>query len=358
MNRRDFISSAGTTAAALAFGGAAALAGAVPAPAIVARRRRDLVLASPFPQSASGPSDWAFRLARRLERALDDRVRVHLSTVPGSSIEVLGTGAADLVFAPESANFIHEPALAFMAGLPSAFALPARVQHSWLASREGQALWDECHERFGTKPLLAGNDGPRPGLFARRPLGSFTGLKVAAEGLPAAVLRGLGAEPRAVPPGERRAALARGEIDAADAGSYDSASAVGLISSAAVCIGGVLPPAGDVFALTMRQQTWQAFSGSEQHALRNAANENAREMLETAEANANAMRHVLAQAGGLCYIFIDSGLATAAGRVELALMAEIATRTNLCRRVSGAHMAASSVCGKSDCAPGTTLNAV
>ncbi|MEQ1711940.1 MAG: twin-arginine translocation signal domain-containing protein, partial [Hyphomicrobium sp.] len=132
MDRRSFLKT--TTAAAAASAAIAPLSSAGPvaaseAPAIdiapvaapaILSGVRELVMAMPWRDSVSGPADQAFRIARRLEAALDGRWRITPRQHGFGGLEAVMVGDADLTFGTENQNLSFHPAFAYFAALPGA----------------------------------------------------------------------------------------------------------------------------------------------------------------------------------------------------------------------------------------------
>ncbi|MEQ1717662.1 MAG: hypothetical protein ABL907_17070 [Hyphomicrobium sp.] len=375
MNRRDFITSATFAAAAAGFAGAAGARVAakdIPpsAPYVVPRRTRDLVLASPYAPSASGHADAAFALARRLERALDGRVRIHLETHAAGTIDALNAGTADLYFATGHADVHHAPALAYFAGLPWQLGMDAAAFDAWIYQRGGEAMWDESLSPFAIKPLLAGHDGAtaRPngihtggssgGIWSRAPLTQWTGLRIASEGLASEVLKALGAEPVRLAPSDIATALDKGAIDAADAGSLDLAASLGLMRVARHCIEPGVTAQGSSLILSIRRRLWDDFSGATQHVMRTTARETGRERWAATVRNGAALRGALRNAYNVQFTTIAPASAIAPQRVSEAIVADLASRSAFCGRLNGVYVAHAHAIAKTDCTSALRMNDV
>jgi TRAP-type mannitol/chloroaromatic compound transport system substrate-binding protein len=207
MDRRDFLKT--TSAAAVAVGAASAPAGALDlgqAPAILSGAR-ELTLSS---LRAGPPGEGSDRLARRIETATDGRYRI-----------VAWTHGAHPDLSYGTAYHYESPhrAFAFFAGLPFSQGVDASALQTWLAVGGGAMLWDELAAEHGFKPLVAGHTGPGVGVWATSRLETsrdLAGATLHAEGLAGDVLRALGAVPAEFSPNELHAALADGQLQAAE----------------------------------------------------------------------------------------------------------------------------------------------
>ena len=241
MDRRSFLKT--TTAAAAATAAiaprarsestAASDSCSTSAPAIHAGTR-DLVLAMPWRESVSGPADQGFRIARRLEAALDGRFRIVPRYHGHGGVEAVMTAEADLYFGTENHNLSLHPAFAYFAALPGAGVFNADDLAAWLTIGGGQEHWDDLAAEFNIKPFLAGHLGRWPGLWSSRPVDSLAdlaGQRVAVQGLARDVMRGIGAEPVHVPAEDLAAALRSGDIAAAEYGGPLTSLALALLTT-------------------------------------------------------------------------------------------------------------------------------
>jgi TRAP-type mannitol/chloroaromatic compound transport system substrate-binding protein len=209
MDRRDFLKT--TSAAAVAAGATSASAAAASeaqaaAPAILSGIRQLTLVSSAGDQPGSG----ADRLARRIETATDGRYRMELASAGAD---------ADLTYGGAWRDAGLHRAFAFFAGLPFSQGLDAGAMQTWLAAGGGAMLWDEFAAEFGFKPLVAGHTGPSAGVWAAARLeapSDLVGARLHVEGLAGDVLRDLGAAPATFAPENLRAALADGQLQAAE----------------------------------------------------------------------------------------------------------------------------------------------
>ncbi|HJU31914.1 MAG TPA: twin-arginine translocation signal domain-containing protein [Hyphomicrobiaceae bacterium] len=213
MDRRNFLKTTGAVAVAASAATAPASAAEeeapdrhLPAPAILSGTRV-LALSSQWVQHAGcGPE----RLARRIEAATGGRYRFAIGHEMGD---------AEVTYGSAGRHIARHPAFAFFAGLPFAQGLGAADQAAWLSVGGGGMLWDELAAGFAFKPLLAGQAGSGPGVWASARLESpddFARATLHVDGLAADVVQALGAASVRLPADELGQALAGGRIQAAE----------------------------------------------------------------------------------------------------------------------------------------------
>lgn len=352
MDRRTFIATASATAlAGPATQAAAAVSGIGAA--------RDLVLASPYPAATTGPGDDAYRIASTLARITGRRVRIEASKAACSSIACLETGGADFVFAPEQNNLAHAPALGALAGVAGRDGIDPAMIADWLASPGGEALLDACHAPFASKPLFAGFEGMGATLWSRTPLeGGLAGRRIAAAGLGAETLKGIGAIPAAVAPEDLARALEASEIDGALVAGIEAALALDLHRVARWCSDAAPVQGASVLTLAFRRPLWETFGDNTQDSIRAALTLDVHRRLRAILRNELALRNAIAASSGVTFHQLDSKENAALLRVREAVAADFSTRSPLARRVHGAAVTHALVIEKSDCGLSRGLNAV
>lgn len=261
MDRRDFIKASGATAAAAVGATVAAEAAPISAPAVVSGTR-ELRLGMPWDQNGRGFDDSARRLAQWIATASGGRYR--LTVAPeAATLADLTRGAVDLYHGSGHDFIALDRAFAYPAGLPGAAGLRPTYLNAWLMAGGGQALWDDLSAPHGFKPLLAGHSGARSKLWSREPIpdaASLAGLRIAAYGLAADVVRELGAEPVAVPMHRLGEALASGAVDAVEWGGTISGFAANLHAAARHCLRPGLARNGFSTVLAVRSAVWSSLS--------------------------------------------------------------------------------------------------
>src|SRR5579862_3485377 len=218
----------------LARSGAAAVAGAIAAPAVAQNDKRRWRMVTSWPKRLPGPGMSAERIAERIGKLSGGRIEITVSAageiVPAFEVlDAVGSGVAEM---GHTAAFYwqgKEPAAAFFTTVP--FGLTPNEHVSWIDAGGGQALWDELYAPFGVKPFMGGNTGVCMGGWFRREIKSHDdvrGLKIRSLGLGGEVYRRLGAIPQTTAPGEILVALQSGVLDAAEFVGPGSDIALGL----------------------------------------------------------------------------------------------------------------------------------
>lgn len=352
MDRRSFLKS--TTAAAAASAAVAPLASSGPvaaggtpdvaapsAPAIHSGTR-ELVLAMPWRDSVSGPADQAFRIARRLEAALDGRWRITPRHHGHGGLEAVMTAEADLYFGTENHNLSFHPAFAYFAALPGAGVFNADDLTAWLAVGDGQDLWDGLAAEFNVKPFLAGHLGRWPGLWSARPIDSLAdlaGQRVAVQGLARDVMRGVGAEPVHVPAEDLATSLISGEIAAAEYGGPLTSLALGLPAAARHINGFGVLEGGIGLSLGIRRTLWDRLGNSDRTIVAAVAAQSAQLSIAEMRAHEKPLRALIRDRFGVSFRPMPSDAAIALDRVAEAVVALTASHDDTARRIDRSYHA-------------------
>lgn len=338
MNRREFFAAAGAIAANALTANFTARAKELPAPALHTKRR--LVLVCAYPKSAAGTHDVAACLASRLERLLGGgsvEIEVKASTL--GSIDALKSGGAHMTLAGEGANVGRIPALAFVSGLPGRFAHDPNFAGGWLTG-SGQRLWHQAHQETGLLPLYAGSQGVSPGIWSRRPISSFSGLKIAAAPGPRAdVLSALGTQTTPLAPADYADALSSGAVDAVELSSLEDAIALGVVRAAPYCLNSALAPHAGPLALTFAPSLWHGLPQAVRTAVRQDILAFAAHRQVRASENEDALKAALSAAFGCAFQQLNTAKIATIDRLSEAIIADYASRNAACRALGGAAMA-------------------
>ena len=261
MDRRDFIKASGATAAAAVGATVAAEAAPISAPAVVSGTR-ELRLGMPWDANGRGFDDSARRLAQWIATASGGRYRL---TVAPEAATAGGLHARRSRPLSRQRPRLHRPRSRLrLPGRPAGRrGMRPTYLNAWLMAGGGQALWDDLSAPHGFKPLPAGHSGARSKLWSREPIpdaASLAGLRIAAYGLAADVVRELGAEPVAVPMHRLGEALASGAVDAVEWGGTISGFAANLHAAARHCLRPGLARNGFSTVLAVRSAVWSSFS--------------------------------------------------------------------------------------------------
>lgn len=350
MNRRDFIAFSGAAAAVAGPGVTAARALTTPG-------KRPIILACPYPEGPGGSYEAARLLAAGLGRTLGEPVTIVRAPAPGSSIAALSGGTAQFYFGGEYGNAAFSPALGFLAGLPGDLSCDA-IGLQRLLTGPGERLWDRGLGAHNVKALLAGLEGPAPGLWSRQALSALSGCKVATSGgLQADVLRALGAVPVLLEAEAIAPALGNGTLDAAAMASLEDALALGLPRIAKICMEGALARHGGPLALAMPRTWWERLPSAQKAGLRDLAHASAHQPAAV-EAQYQALRGAIADAFAVSFISPPASLRDAVRRVSEAVVADLAGGDPLCAMLNGATMAMTPGGQETHCRHAFSLNAV
>ena len=357
MDRREFLKTTGLAAAATAATSAASAAtsslSSLPAPAVHAGVR-DLHLAMAWPDTVSGLADSANRLARRIEEATDRRYRIHLLAESDGAGSTFTSADVDLYHASEHDNACLDPAFAYFAGLPFSAGLAPADLESWLTIGGGQELWDELGAEHGIKPLLAGHLGRAPHLWSNRIISAtcdFEGLRIAAYGPTADVMHALGAQTIALPARQLGAALASGDIDAAEFGGSLHAMAAGLAPAARNAYAVDPLGTGTAISLGVRRRLWDSMSEGDRIIFSACASEAYRLAIAENNAHERIILKALCDLHSVSATALQPEIRAALIPITEAVVAMLAAATPHARRINASYMAFRRAVGSSNHAP-------
>jgi len=151
MKRREFIKKAG--AGAIAAG--AVIAGA---PAVHAKKTKEITMVSTWPRDFPGLGTGAQRFAERLTNMTDGRMKVNYFAAGErvkafDSFDEVASGNAQIYHGAEYYWKGKHPAFAYLAAVP--FGLTYTEFNAWIRFGGGQEIWDELGAGFGIKGLKA-----------------------------------------------------------------------------------------------------------------------------------------------------------------------------------------------------------
>jgi TRAP-type mannitol/chloroaromatic compound transport system substrate-binding protein len=226
--------------------------------------------------------------------------------------------------------------------LPAGAGLPSADLDAWLVVGGGQLLWDELARPFGLKPLVAGHLGEPPGLWSNVRLervADLVGLPVAAPGLAGRVLARLGATLIDVRPQDLRAALASGELGAAEWAGPAPAAAFELGPLAQCLYQPGLNRGGALMVMSLARGLWDALDPADQAIFEACAAQEYR--LQLAEANLYAGMAAAARVTAKWprHTGLPSAVAKAVAAAGSAVLAELADHDGACRRIAASYQA-------------------
>ncbi len=320
-------------------GGAAAIA----APAIARAANIKWRMVTSWPRRLPGPGMSAERVAQRIANLSGGRLQVTVSAageiVPALEVlDAVGSGVAEM---GHTASFYwqgKQPAAVFFTTVP--FGLTPMEHVAWVDAAGGQALWDELYQPFGVKPFMAGNTGVCMGGWFRREitgLDDLKGLKLRALGLGGEVYRRLGATPQTTPPGEILISLQSGVIEGAEFVGPGSDIALGLYRAAPFYYApGFNKPNGTGECL-VALQAWNALDAELKAIVAHAcATEASFALAEMERLNTEALAALVERHGVRLRTF-PPDIITAARRQAADVLAELASRSDIARRVHDSY---------------------
>lgn len=348
MDRRDFLrttSSAAAAAATVAAASAPAVA-ETPAPAI-GPGIRDLRLATPW-TGVAGLADQAHRLAQRIETLSDGRYRVAVSGGDMDPLGAVSRGDAELYFAFADDHVHAHKAFAYFGGLPGDNGLAAHDLEAWMLAGGGQMLLDDLAGDFGVKLFLAGHTGAEPPIWLKRPVGTLEdldGQPIFARGLGRDVIAGLGATPAAMADGDAVASFAAGDLLAVSWGGMTASHAAGLHRHAAQVVAGGLSRHGAALSLGIGRSLWDELGAADREIFAAIAATEFQLSLASERAHAAVLANVMARGGGPASVSWPADIATALSRVSSAVIAHVARSDAKAGRISASYEAFASALG-------------
>ena len=337
MRRRAFITAAGATALLSGRPGTArAATGAT----------RRLKMVTSWPDGFPGMGTSASRVAARIEAATDGQISVQVFPAgelagPFDTMDAVGSGKADLYHSADYYQAGKAPAFNFFTAVP--FGMTAEEMAGWLQFAGGQELWDEASARFNIKPFMCTSTGTQMGGWFNREIRTpedFEGLKIRMPGLGGEVLRRLGAVPVNVAGGEITASLESGRLDAAEwVGPWNDLAA-GLHEVVRFYYYPAFHEPGGSLALGINLDVWESFTPFQQNAVREVTTaEYTRSLSEFNVRNAEALG-VMREKHGIMPKQFSADILATIGRISGEVLAEVAARDELSRRVYDSFMQA------------------
>jgi TRAP-type mannitol/chloroaromatic compound transport system substrate-binding protein len=328
---------------ALLRGGGLALLGAVAAPAVARAQTLRWRMVTSWPKRLPGPGMSAERVAERISALSGGRLQIAVQAagevVP--AFEVLDAVGGSVAEMGHTAAFYwqgKQPAAAYYTTVP--FGLTPMEHVAWVEAGGGQALWDELYAPFGVKPFMGGNTGVCMGGWFRRELKSLDdlqGLKIRSLGLGGEVYRRLGATPQTTPPGEILTSLQSGVLDGAEFVGPGTDIALGLYRVAPLYYGpGFNKPNGTGECL-VNLKLWEGLPGDLKAIIAHAcAVEASFALSEMERLNAQALA-ALTERNNVRLASFSADVVGAARRQAADILAELATRSDIARRINESY---------------------
>jgi TRAP-type mannitol/chloroaromatic compound transport system substrate-binding protein len=231
-----------------------------------------------------------------------------------------------------------QPAAAYYTTVP--FGLTPMEHVAWVEAGGGQALWDELYAPFGVKPFMGGNTGVCMGGWFRRELKSLDdlkGLKVRSLGLGGEVYRRLGATPQTTPPGEILTSLQSGVLDGAEFVGPGTDIALGLYRVAPLYYGPGFNKPNGTGECVVNLKLWEGLAGDLKAIIAHAcAAEASFALSEMERLNAQALA-ALTERNNVRLASFSADVVGAARRQAADILAELATRSDIARRINESY---------------------
>jgi TRAP-type mannitol/chloroaromatic compound transport system substrate-binding protein len=231
-------------------------------------------------------------------------------------------------------------ALHFFAAVP--YGLTADELAAWVCFGGGQALWDEVDAQFNIKPLMALNTGVQMGGWFNKEINrpeDYKGLRYRMAGPGAEVLRRMGATVVIMPGGDIVGALKSGAVDAAEwIGPWLDVD-LGLDKASDYYYYPGFHEPGTNQTLGVNKTLWDGLTDSERALIETAAQaEVTRSLAEFNAQNVKALKALRADERIKIRRFNDD-LVKTFGRLSREVLAEMAAKDPLTRKVYGSYMA-------------------
>jgi TRAP-type mannitol/chloroaromatic compound transport system substrate-binding protein len=220
MDRRNFIRSTGTVAAATA---------ALATPAI-AQSAPDIKwrMTSSFPKALDTIFGAAETFAKFVAEATDNKFQIQVfpagEIAPGlEAANEVGKGTIEMCHTASYYYWGKDPTFALATAVP--FGINSRQQNGWMYYGGGLELMNEFYAGHNLIAFPCGNTGAQMGGWFSKEINSLAdmnGVKMRIGGFGGKVISKIGVVPQQIPGGEIYPALEKGTIDAAEwVGPYD-----------------------------------------------------------------------------------------------------------------------------------------
>jgi len=291
MNRRDFLTTATTASAALAFAGCnennrQAIDYSKHPKETTAHKRVNInrnkktviKLATSWPAHFPIMGTGVESFARRVKEISGDslEIKIYAKNVLVPALAVFDAASAGQIDAFHSGPYYWKgknSAFSLFSGIP--FGFTAEEVNSWMLYGGGLDLWREQYAKYNLYPLLGGNTNIQMGGWFRKPIKSLAdmqGLKMRIPGLGGEVFSKMGVNPILLPAGEIYTSLERGVIDATEWVGPALDIKMGFYKVAPYYYSGWHEP-GSVLELTFNKHIWEKLAGEHKAMIEVASSE-------------------------------------------------------------------------------------
>ncbi|MFT5662541.1 MAG: TRAP-type mannitol/chloroaromatic compound transport system substrate-binding protein [Sulfurimonas sp.] len=292
MNRRDFLTTATTTSAALALSGCnesnrQAIDYSKQPQAKSSQEKRvnhnknkktiiKLATSWPahFPIMGIGVEKFAQRIKDISGGSLEIKIYPKNVLVPALAVfDACSSGQIDAFHSGPYYWKGKNSAFSLYSGIP--FGFTAEEINSWMLFGGGLDLWREQYAKYNLYPFMGGNTNIQMGGWFRKPLESLEdmkGLKMRIPGLAGEVFAKMGVNPILLPAGEIYTSLERGVIDATEWVGPALDIKMGFYKVAPYYYSGWHEP-GSILELTFNKESWGKLSFEHQAMIEVASSE-------------------------------------------------------------------------------------
>ena len=291
MNRRDFLSTATLTSAAIALNGCnesnhvaidyskhPKKHDATKHININKNKKTVIKLATSWPAHFPIMGTGVEKFAKRVEDISGGslQIKIYPKNVLVPALAVFDACSSGQIDAFHSGPYYWKgknSAFALFSGMP--FGFTAEEINSWMLFGGGMDLWREQYAKYNLHPFLGGNTNIQMGGWFRKPIHSLAdmqGLKMRIPGLGGEVFSRMGVNPILLPAGEIYTSLERGVIDATEWVGPALDIKMGFYKVAPYYYSGWHEP-GSVLELTFNKHLWNKLAFEHQSMIEVASSE-------------------------------------------------------------------------------------
>jgi len=227
-----------------------------------------------FPIMGTGVEEFAKRIQGISSGTLEIKIYPKNVLIPALAVfDACSSGQIDAFHSGPYYWKGKNSAFSLYSGIP--FGFTAEEVNSWMLYGDGMELWREQYVKYNLYPFLGGNTNIQMGGWFRKPIKSLAdmqGLKMRIPGLGGEVFSRMGVNPILLPAGEIYTSLERGVIDATEWVGPALDIAMGFYKVAPYYYSGWHEP-GSVLELTFNKYTWDKLAQEHQSMIEVAASE-------------------------------------------------------------------------------------
>ncbi len=210
-----------------------------------------------FPIMGTGVEKFAQRIKDVSGGSLE--IKIYAKNVLVPALAVFDAASSGQIDAFHSGPYYWKgknSAFSLYSGLP--FGFTSEEINSWMLFGGGYELWREQYDKYNLYPFMGGNTNIQMGGWFRKPINSLEdmqGLKMRIPGLGGEVFAKMGVNPILLPAGEIYTSLERGVIDATEWVGPALDIKMGFYKVAPYYYSGWHEP-GSILELTFNKQSW------------------------------------------------------------------------------------------------------